>query len=88
MPFWCETRWRSSAYVFSATTGEMSNQDPYVLNGMSWTEKAGPERSAVMKGHSFLEQGSYGGRSLTAQGQSLATPGQSLTAPAVTPAAT
>ncbi|CAM5688899.1 hypothetical protein SAFG77S_00866 [Streptomyces afghaniensis] len=50
MPFWCETRWRSSAYVFSATTGEMPNQDPNVLNGMSWTEKAGPDDgAAVMK---------------------------------------
>lgn len=57
MPFWCETRWRSSACVFSATTGEMSNQDPWVLKGMSWTEKAGPDRSAVMKRHSFLGQG-------------------------------
>lgn len=57
MPFWCETRWRSSAWVFSATTGERSNQDPYVLNGMSWTEKAGPGRAAVMWCHSFLGQG-------------------------------
>lgn len=49
MPFWCETRWRSSARVFSASTGEMPNQDPCVLNGMSWTEKAGPDGTAVMK---------------------------------------
>jgi hypothetical protein len=48
MPFWCETRWRSSAYVFSATTGEMPNQDPNVLNGMSWTVKAGPDDGAAV----------------------------------------
>jgi hypothetical protein len=70
MPFWCETR-------------EKPNQDPSVLKGMSWTEKAGPERSAVMWCHSFLEQGSSGG----ASGQALWVR-QSLTAPAVTPAAT
>jgi hypothetical protein len=28
-----------------------------VLNGMSWTEKAGPDRTAVMRCHSFLGQG-------------------------------
>lgn len=57
MPFWCETRCRSSAYVFSATTGEMPNHDPRVLNGMSWTEKAGLDGAAVMQRDSFLEQG-------------------------------
>ncbi|GGX18852.1 hypothetical protein GCM10010383_56080 [Streptomyces lomondensis] len=62
MPFWCDTTWRSSAYVFSATTGEMSNQEPYALNGMSWTEKAGPAgEAAVMWRDSFLEQGAPAG---------------------------
>ncbi|GAB2618538.1 hypothetical protein GCM10027168_58570 [Streptomyces capparidis] len=54
MPFWCETRWRSSACVAWATTGETPNHEPWVLNGMSWTEKAGPDRAAVMRWHSFL----------------------------------
>lgn len=43
--------------VFSATTGEIPNHDPRVLNGMSWTEKAGPDGAAVMQRDSFLEQG-------------------------------
>lgn len=62
MPFWCDTRWRSSARSLSASTQEMPNQEPRVLNGMSWREKAGPDRAAVMRGLLVSSAGGAGDR--------------------------
>ncbi|GAA2634241.1 hypothetical protein GCM10010307_29310 [Streptomyces vastus] len=62
-----------------------------MLNGMSWMEKAGPGRAAVIKRYSFLQQWSAALQQCSETGMITGEgrPGaQSLTAPAVTPAAT